>query len=404
MKARVFIFTDWYMPGFKAGGLVTAVSNLVDSVGMSYDLFIFTRDRDITDRKPYPNVQPDKWVSVGKARVFYTADLSLSHIRRRIFEISPDIIYLNSFYSRLTVATLLLRRLGLLPFAAVVLAPRGELSPGALELKRWRKSLYRAAARAVGLCRGAVWQASSPREELEIRSVVARGGSVSDGNIQLASDIPNPRLFLQPTLELRPTKFPGSLRLVFLSRVSRMKNLRFALELLESAHGEIQLDIYGPIVDEGYWNECAKQIRRLPNSIRVSYQKPVAQDQVLEVFAKYHFQLLPTLGENFGYTILEGLAVGCPVIMSDRTPWLEVTDGGAGWSVALEDRDLWRQVLQQCVEMDQSEYAEYSRRARGCLEAWARSHDQKDETVRLFNFALERGASLRREPGCVDAA
>jgi hypothetical protein len=22
--------------------------------------------------------------------------------------------------------------------------------------------------------------------------------------------------------------------------------------------------------------------------------------------------------------------------------WLEVTDGGAGWSVALEDRDLWR--------------------------------------------------------------
>src|SRR5580704_4921098 len=296
MKARVFIFTDWYMPGFKAGGLVTAVSNLVDSVGMSYDLFIFTRDRDITDRKPYPNVQPDKWVSVGKARVFYTADLSLSHIRRRIFEISPDIIYLNSFYSRLTVATLLLRRLGLLPFAAVVLAPRGELSPGALELKRWRKSLYRAAARAVGLCRGAVWQASSPREELEIRSVVARGGSVSDGNIQLASDIPNPRLFLQPTLELRPTKFPGSLRLVFLSRVSRMKNLRFALELLESAHGEIQLDIYGPIVDEGYWNECAKQIRRLPNSIRVSYQKPVAQDQVLEVFAKYHFQLLPTLG------------------------------------------------------------------------------------------------------------
>ena len=91
-----------------------------------------------------------------------------------------------------------------------------------------------------------------------------------------------------------------------------MKNLQFALEMLKSAHGEIQLDIYGPVDDQVYWKSCVALISGLPNSIRVTYEGSVAQDQVLEVFAKYHFQLLPTLGENFGYTILEGLAAGCP--------------------------------------------------------------------------------------------
>ena len=60
MKPRVLIFADWYLPGFRAGGLVTAVFNLVESIGASYDLFIFTRDRDIADTDPSPNIHPDK--------------------------------------------------------------------------------------------------------------------------------------------------------------------------------------------------------------------------------------------------------------------------------------------------------------------------------------------------------
>src|SRR5208282_1341205 len=119
-------------------------------------------------------------IPVGKAQVFYASEISLWSLRRRVREVNPDVIYLNSFFSRLTIGTLLLRKVGLLPFAAVVLAPRGEFSPGALELKRPRKLLYRAVARAIGLCRGVLWQASSPRDEQQIRAVVARGGSASD--------------------------------------------------------------------------------------------------------------------------------------------------------------------------------------------------------------------------------
>jgi glycosyltransferase involved in cell wall biosynthesis len=389
MKPRILMFADWYLPGYKAGGALTAISNLVELMANEFDFCVFTRDRDRTDEKPYTKVPLDRWVTLGKARVFYTSDLSMKNLLRLIREIGPDIIYLNSFFSRLTVKTLLLRKMGLLPGAAVVLAPRGEFSRGALELKRSRKFFYRKAALAAGLCRDILWQASSTREEEQIRAMAFRSGSGNNGTIQLAPDVPNPSLFSAPPPAARPAKVPGAVRFIFLSRISRMKNLQFALELLGSADGEIQLDIYGPIDDAGYWEACQAQIRRLPNSIRVCYQGPVAQGQVLEVFAKYHFQLLPTLGENFGYVIIEGLAAGCPILISDQTPWRELSKKGAGWDLPLGDRGQWRQAIQRCVEMDQNTYESLSLGARRYFEKWMSSSAYRQGSIELFQKALE---------------
>src|ERR1700722_5654270 len=103
MPPKIFIIADWYAPGYKAGGLVTALSNLADSLGNVFDLSIFTRDRDLTDKRPYAQARSMEWQSVGSARVLYTADLSLRHLRKRIFEVMPDIIYLNSFFSPLVI-------------------------------------------------------------------------------------------------------------------------------------------------------------------------------------------------------------------------------------------------------------------------------------------------------------
>src|ERR1700685_2579717 len=119
----ILVFADWYLPGYKAGGLITALSNLVDFIGDTFDLYVFTRDRDLTDKNTYPDIQVNQWQTVGKARVLYTSDLSFRHLRRRVFEVAPDIIYLNSFFSPLVIKTLCLRKLGLLPKCAFVLAP-----------------------------------------------------------------------------------------------------------------------------------------------------------------------------------------------------------------------------------------------------------------------------------------
>jgi glycosyltransferase involved in cell wall biosynthesis len=398
MKPRILVFADWYLPGYKAGGAVSAISNLIELVGDKFDFWVFTRDRDLADQRPYSSVPLNQWVTVGKARVFYTSEISLRSLLRRVREIHPDIIYLNSFFSRFTVRTLLLRKLGLLPSAGIVLAPRGEFSPGALELKSLRKWPYCKLAFAAGLYRDVTWQASSKLEEEHIRSVTVRAGFRGDGDMLVAPDVPNPSLMSAPPPASRFPKQPGAVRFVFLSRVSRMKNLEFVLELLGPAAGEIELDIYGPIEDPAYWRRCEAQIRRLPDSIRVSYKGPLAPEQVLQVFGSYHFQLLPTLGENFGYTIIEGLAAGCPVLTSDQTPWRALPENRAGWDLPLQDRAQWRETIQRCVDMDRNTYQVLSLGARTHFEEKMSTSAYRRRAMELFQKALGAGANPTTAP------
>jgi glycosyltransferase involved in cell wall biosynthesis len=404
MKPRVLVFADWYLPGYKAGGAVSAISNLIELVGDEFEFWVFTRDRDLTDREPYTSVPLNHWVTVGKAQVFYTCEISLRSLLRKVREIHPDIIYLNSFFSRFTFRTLLLRKLGLLPPAGIVLAPRGEFSPGALELKRFRKWPYRKLAFAAGLYRGVTWQASSKLEEAHIRSMVVRDGSGGNGNMLVAPDVPNPSLLSAPPPASRPAKEPGAVRFVFLSRVSRKKNLEFVLELLGATVGEIELDIYGPIEDPAYWRQCEEQIRRLPDSVRVSYKGPLAPEQVLQVFGSYHFQLLSTLGENFGYTIIEGFAAGCPVLTSDQTPWRALPKSRAGWDLPLQDRAQWRETIQRCVDMDRSTYESLSLGARTYFEAKITASAYRQRAVDLFRQALGAAVPPRSSPALEKSA
>ena len=44
---------------------------------------------------------------------------------------------------------------------------------------------------------------------------------------------------------------------------------------------------------------------------------------------------------NFGHVIAEALSVGCPVIISDQTPWNDVEKYNAGWALAIDKEQLF---------------------------------------------------------------
>jgi glycosyltransferase involved in cell wall biosynthesis len=383
----ILVLADWYFPGSKAGGPVSAIANLIELVGDEFHFHVITRDRDLGEKSAYAGVETDHWLPVGKARVLYTSDLSFANLWRHLLDIDPDLIYLNSFFSPITRRILLLRRLGLLRESAVVLAPRGEFSPGALGLKPLQKSLYRRVAMRTGLCRDVTWQASSELEKHHITGFAnsARNG----GHVVVAPDTPGADMLEFPLELQRREKRAGALRLIFLSRISRKKNLHFALKSLASVRGHVEFEIVGPVEDKGYWAECQDQIRVLPENVVVRSIGPVPHENVRRTFLQHHFLLLPTLGENFGYAILEALAAGCPVVISDQTPWRDLHSAGAGWNLPLGRPDLWQDVLQECVAMDDKVYRSLSQRARCFAEQWLSSLFFHRDSVNLFRRALD---------------
>src|SRR5689334_10638269 len=99
---RILTIVDWYLPGYKAGGPIRTVSNLVRLLSSKFDFYVLTSDRDFGDHKAYDGVKTECWEVLDGARIFYSNHLSLRNLRRRITEVQPDVIYLNSFFSRLS--------------------------------------------------------------------------------------------------------------------------------------------------------------------------------------------------------------------------------------------------------------------------------------------------------------
>jgi glycosyltransferase involved in cell wall biosynthesis len=387
-RPKILVLLDYYIPGFKSGGPLRTIANMVERMGDRFDFRVLTRDRDATDTVPYPGVPADGWTPVGQAQVCYASpgELGAMAIRRRVAEVSPDLIYLNSFFSSLTVRTLALRRAGLLPSIPVVLAPRGELSPGALRLKALKKRPFLVAARSLGLYSGVTWQASAELEATEIRRAV---GAVA---VRIAPDIPAPLGSEGPPA---PLKRPGAMRIVFLSRIAEKKNLHMLLALLPQLRGEVDLAIYGPVREEGYWARCQELIAALPPGISAQHHGPVEHAEVGAALASGHVFVLPTLGENFGHAILEALAAGRPALISDRTPWRDLEARGSGWDLPLDDK-LWLATLQRLVDMGQDEYNRWSRGARRHAARFVAAPALVEANVELFTAAIHgrvRGGS-----------
>lgn len=382
---NILTLVDYFLPGYKAGGPIRSLANMVDQLGDEFHFRIITSNRDCGDKKPYSGIMPNSWQPVGKANVFYLspARLSLLSLYRLIRATEHDVIYLNSFFSpHFTIKPLLLRRLGMIQRTPIILAPRGEFSPGALSLKSFKKKVYIFLSKLVGLYTGIIWQASSEQEEVDIRRwfgyqirvIIAPNLSPCVG---------------QPNGEYpRHDKTAGCLKIVFLSRVSRKKNLDGALKMLNGLKGKLQLDIYGPISDRDYWLECHKIIKQLPKNIEVKYHGAVEHKQVASLMSQHDLFFLPTLGENFGHVILEALTAGCPVLITDQTPWRNLEKKGIGWDLPLNKPDLFQDVLRKCLQMDSKEHAQLSHRAREYGLKIVRNQEIVEQNRQLFYRAI----------------
>lgn len=387
MRRRILIFCDYYLPGFKGGGGMWSVVNLVDRFGRDYDFFIVTRNHDLTETTPYEGVVTNAWNDVGSAKVYFFGKgrLNTKKVAELVAAIRPNAIYLNSLFSLPVIKFLTARRKDLVGELPVILAPCGELSKAALKIKAAKKKLFLAYAKAVGLYDGVIWKASFEADAADIRDVFG-----ADVEVMTAPDLVPEVILPDFSPAWKPAKAPGSVKLVYLSRISPKKNLIYLLERLKEVDsGEITLDIVGPVDDEAYWQKCKGIIAEMPKNISVKTLGAYPNNEALRRMAESHFFVMPTLNENFGYVFIEALAAGCPILVSDNTVWTDVDERQVGWQIPLGEPERFVRQIRNCLEMDSTEYLRMSADARKYAEDWLSRDEINEATARVLSRALD---------------
>lgn len=340
-----------YLPGYKDGGPVRSIKNLVDRLGKEYEFHILTVDRDHGDTESYSGILYDTWNTVGAAKVRYVLPGGFTSDAVKQCTDGVDLVYVCGCFNDYARTVMALKKRGKIQ-VPVVIASMGLFSPGAFRIKYLKKKAYVTVLRMLGFFKHIEWSATSEEEAADIRRQVGK-----DAICHLAEDLPRKPVDVQRDESSKS----GECKVVFLSRISRKKNLTYAAEILKEwgktyPEQRITFDVYGNKEDPVYVKECEDKLVSLPSNVTYHSCGIAPAEEIIETFAKYDVFLFPTLGENYGHVIFEALAGGCVPIISDQTPWTEDKMGHCGRMVPLDSAiGEWVKVLEDFVKLDSGE-------------------------------------------------
>jgi glycosyltransferase involved in cell wall biosynthesis len=345
----VLVFSDWFLPGFRGGGPIRSLANLIEQIPAQF--YIITRITDHHSDAPYPGIREGEWIPWNAhASVCYVQESAMTQefVHRAIAERNYSCIYLNSLFSPLFTLLPLRCMKDAGRSSEVLLAPRGMLKAGALSVKSWKKRIFLEMATRTNYFgfRGIRWHATSETEAGEIRS------HFGDVNIHVAPNLP--LVPLEPISH--PQKSRNQLKLVAISRVSPEKGILEGIQFLNAldAQCEVKLDVYGTLQNQEYLDRCRAAADSLAHA-GVRFHGEIEPAAIPAVLAQAHFLYMPTWGENYGHAIIEALLHGVPVIASNRTPWTGLAASGAGWDAEL-DATTFGDVLKQAMALENVSY------------------------------------------------
>jgi len=353
---------DWFLPGYKAGGPIRSVANIVSALSEYFDFYVVTRNMDLVGNTPYEGIEPNTCHQKYDAHVYYMSpdNYSKDKIKELIGERNYNVMYLNSLYSSQYALTPLRIRNKHFPDLKTVLAPRGMLGEGALKTKPLKKSIFIKTTKFFKFFNTITWHATTEEEKNTIAQTFG-----SSTNIIVGEPISIPVKF---DSDNKIAKESGKAKFFFIGRVSEHKNITYALDSLlkHKPKGEIYFDIFGAAEEPEYLKKIESQIKQLPSNIKVDYKGPIPNEELKQLLQKeYHFMLFPTKGESFSHSIVDSWNSGCPVLVSDQTPWMELEYKGIGWNFQLNDSTSLIDSVNQAVKLDQETFNKWSK---NCVE------------------------------------
>ncbi len=386
MQKSLLIFTSYYLPGFKAGGPIRSISSFVSNLNSHFDISVITRNYDIGDRKKCYSITPNSWHITDKYRTLYISFFSFPlffFLLNKIRVSDYKYIYFNSFFDfKFSIAPVLYLKLinffGFSSGCKIIIAPRGEFSDSALNNKYFLKFFVIFIYKFFSINKFITWHATSISEMQNINSVFG-----FNENILCVKNFPSSSLINFNQLSL--SNKSDILKVVFVGRVSPMKNLKLAFKILKNVKSNVQYDIYGPIENLDYYNQCKLMVNELPDNINVNFYGEIKHSDVQFTLLNYDLFFSPTLGENYGHAIVESFLVGCPVLISNNTPWRDLEFKKAGFDISLKNIEQFSIIIDYFANMDSITYKKFKNGSYNYGNEISQISDLKNEYLNLFN-------------------
>ncbi len=273
--------------------------------------------------------------------------------------------------------------------------PCGMLSSWSLAQSRLRKRLYLALRLRADLDRAAAIHCLSPKEEAEIAGLRLRPPVIIEPNGIDDSEFGE----LPPAGAFRG-RYPviGSRPLVlFLGRLDPKKGLDLLVPALAATEvKDAVLAIAGPD-EQGCRRATEALVRAQEIRDRVVFTGMLRGRERIEALADADLFALPSNHENFGVVVIEALAAGTPVLVSDRVALCrEIAAAGVGETVPLSVEPL-AAALTRWLRDDAMRKAAAARARPFALATWSWNRIAKSWLGHYASLAA-RAAAPEREP------
>jgi glycosyltransferase involved in cell wall biosynthesis len=175
--------------------------------------------------------------------------------------------------------------------------------------------------------------------------------------------------------------------LLYVGNLAGHKNLPFLVQAFSSAGVDGRLLLVGRRGER--FEEVRRAVEASPARGRIEIRRDVSDRDVDSLYRGASMLVLPSRYEGFGFTALEAMARGCPVLASDIPALREVSGDGA-WLLPVDDEEAWAGAMRRVFA--DGELREDLRR-RGAATVRGYSWDETARAVcRLFLRAGEASA------------
>ncbi len=389
---KILFFIPVYAPAWQFGGPVQSVSRLCEGLAKKGHTI-----KVITTNAGLPKLPEEKLnrqnIRNGVQVVYYSIDQPKGTIQsKELVAALPeavkdiDLIHISAIWQPLGIAV---QREAWRQNIPVIHSLRGALSPYSRRQKWWKKYPYYLLHERPWLQRTAAIHVTTCQEEHELCGLRLR----------------SPRVMLQNPLDLNELRIDSEERGEFRSKhgiscdiplllICGRQHHKKGLDLIPNILSKLRNYCWDLLIvgedDDGSGQELLRSLRNAGLGSRIHNLKMQPSSALNSIYNASDLLLLPSRHENFGNVVIEALACGCAVAISDKTGVGEdlQQDAPTGFgSVMKRENGIWRSWLEKWLNDP--------RRAGPEVAAWAAARYSADA---VSTKALEIYESILNNP------